>query len=190
MGQRAGGSGGKAAGRHPDAQDADGQGLERRAASGGGAGAQGQCVCDRPEASALDPRAAQWRRPCCRIERGRRTGQERVRLCDAGDDATCPRPWRKREPHHVVARHRWRWHRRTARNFHGGTEPAVRHGAAGRHLLCRQHRRRGGLPVWCGRGPHHRAGAETHRLQAPRTLDTKPAAEPRWPQTLCRGRLA
>ena len=49
------------------------QGLERRAEAGGGAGAQGQCVCDRPEASALDQRAAQWRRPRCRGDAGRRT---------------------------------------------------------------------------------------------------------------------
>ena len=58
LGQRAGGARGKAAGRASDAQDADGEGVERRAEAGGGAGAQGQCVCHRPEASALDPRAA------------------------------------------------------------------------------------------------------------------------------------
>ena len=100
------------------------------------------------------------------------------------------RPRRKREPHHVVARRRWRRHRRKARDFHGGTEPAVRHGAAGRHVLCRQHRRRGGLPVCGRRGPHHRAGAKTRQLQTRRALDAEPAAEPRWPKALCRRRLA
>ena len=55
----------------------------------------------------------------------------------------------------------------TREDFHGGTEPAVRHGAAGRHVLCRQHRRRGGLPLCGGRGPHHRARAEAHRASSP-----------------------
>jgi glucose/arabinose dehydrogenase len=38
-------------------------------------------------------------------------GQEPVQLRDAGDDAACLRPRREREPHHVAARHRWRWRR-------------------------------------------------------------------------------
>ena len=63
--------------------------------------------------------------------------------------------------------------------FMRGTEPAVRHGAGGRHFLCRQHRRRGGLPLCGGRRPHHGARAQTDQLQAERTLDAEPAAEPR-----------
>ena len=45
------------------------------------------------------------------------------------------------------------------------------------------------FPYAGGRGPHHRAGAETRHLQARRALDAEPAAEPRWPETLCRGRF-
>ena len=39
---------------------------------------------------------------------------------------------------------------RNPRGFPRGPEPAVRHGAAGRHVLCRQHRRRGRLPLHAG----------------------------------------
>jgi glucose/arabinose dehydrogenase len=53
-----------------------------------------------------------------------------------------------------------------AAGFHGRIEPAVRHGAGRRHLLCRQHRRRGRLSLRRGRGPHHRRGAEARRVQA------------------------
>ena len=49
------------------------------------------------------------------VDAGRRTGQERVRLRDAGDDATCRRARRQRQPHHVAARHGWRRRRRNAR---------------------------------------------------------------------------
>ena len=157
----------KPQGAHPDAEDADGQGLDRRADAGRGAGAQGQCVRDRPEASALDRRAAQWRRPRRRGQSGRRTGQDRVQLRDAGDDAARRRAWRQRQPHHAAARRRWRRRRRNARDLHGGAEPAVRHGAAGRHVLCRQHRRRGGLPLRGGRRPHHRAGARNSSASSP-----------------------
>src|SRR5215475_1889174 len=58
MGQRASDTGGEAAGRHPDAQDADGQRVGRRAEASGSAGTQGQCVRNWSEASALDIRAA------------------------------------------------------------------------------------------------------------------------------------
>ena len=44
----------------------------------------------------------------------------------------------------------WRRRRRKTRDIHGRTEPAVRHGAGGRHLLCRQHRWRGRLSLCAG----------------------------------------
>ena len=78
----------------------------------------------------------------------------------------------------------------TSEDLHGGTEPAFRHGAIGRHLLCRQHRRRGGLPVCGGRRPHHGARAQAYPLQVRRALDAEPAGEPRRPEALCRRRLA
>ena len=76
------------------------------------------------------------------------------------------------------------------RDFHGRAEPAVRHGAGRRHLLCRQHRRRGRLSLRRGRGPHHRRGAEARRVQARRALDAEPAAERGRQEALCRRRLA
>ena len=36
----------------------------------------------------------------------RRTAEERIPLCDAGDDAACQGARRQRQPHHVVARPR------------------------------------------------------------------------------------
>ena len=67
LGQQRGRPGGEAAGRAADAEDADGQGMERRAEAGGSTWAQGQCVCDRPETSALDRGAAQRRRAGRRV---------------------------------------------------------------------------------------------------------------------------
>ena len=46
----------------------------------------------------------------------------------------------------------------------------------GRNILCRQHRRRDGLPIRVGRGSHYRAWTETHDLQAWRALDAQLAA--------------
>src|SRR5262249_33148791 len=81
---------------------------------------------------------------------GPRSGPERVRLCDPSHDATRGRAWSECEPHNAAARQGRRRRRRDARNLHGGTEPALRYGAIGRHLLCRQHRRRGGFPYVTG----------------------------------------
>ena len=80
LGSNSGDPGGKAAGQHPDTQDADGQGLDPRADAGRGARAQGQCVRHRPQASPLDPRAAQWRRARRRGPVPARTHQVRLRL--------------------------------------------------------------------------------------------------------------
>ena len=115
LGQRAGDTGGEAPGRHPDAQDADGQRVGRRAEAGGRAGAQGQCVRDRS-------RSIRAGSTCCPMatsslpRRSRpRSGEERVRLRDAGDDAARGCAWRQREPHHAVARQGRRRRRRNAR---------------------------------------------------------------------------
>jgi hypothetical protein len=64
------------------------QGLERGAEADGGAGAQGQRLCNRLGPSALDRRAAQWRRAHCRVDADRGTATERIPLRNAGDDAT------------------------------------------------------------------------------------------------------
>ena len=71
-----------------------------------------------------------------------------------------------------------------------GPEPALRHGAGRRHLLCRQHRRRRRLPLYGGRRPHHRSRPTPRRVQAGGPLDAQPAAEPRREEALCRRRLA
>ena len=112
----------------------------------------------RPRTSALDRGAAQRRRADRRVDADRGHAAERVPLCDAGDDAARRCARRQRQPHHAVARQGRRRRRRDARDLHGRTEPAVRHGADRRHLLCRQHRRRGGLSLYRGRGSHHRGG--------------------------------
>ncbi len=49
---------------------------------------------------------------------------------------------REPEPHHAAARRRRRRRGRSPRDIPRRLEPALRHGAAGRHLLRRQHRRR------------------------------------------------
>ena len=178
LGQRPHRAGSEAAGGDPHAQDADRSRMGEGAAAGGGRRPQGQCVCDRPGTSALDRSAAQWRCAYRRVHADPRASQERVRLCDASDDAARRCARRFRQPHHAVARQGPRRRRRGAQDFHGGTEPAVRYGALGRHFLCRQHRRRRGFPLRRGRGQHHGTRTQTRQLQAGRALDTQPAAEP------------
>ena len=151
LGQRAGDSRGEAARRDPDAQDAVGAGLERRAKAHRCTRAQGQRVCGGnvaaiPEAKSQGaiptlkmPSAQGWsdgQKPTAatglkvnafakdldhprwinvlpngdvliaEIEPDRRTAQERIPLCDAGDDAARQGARRQRQPHHVVARPR------------------------------------------------------------------------------------
>ena len=48
---------------------------------------------------------------------------------------------RQPQPHHPAARRRRRRRRRDARRLSRRPQPAVRHGAGRRHVLCRQHRR-------------------------------------------------
>ena len=187
--QHSGDPGGKAAG-HPDTQDADGQGMGPRADAGCGTRAQSQCVCERPQASPLDLRAAQWRRnsspkPCSCPDPSRPSLRLRH---DQHDEARCRRGSQPKS-HHAVARRGWRRRGRNAGGVPGRVEPAVRHGAAGRHVLCRQHRWRGCLPLRGGREPHHCAGAEAGRVQGRRPLDAKPAAKPGWAEALRRRRL-
>ena len=79
------------------------------------------------------------------------------------------RDGKERQPHHPVARCRRRRRRRDARGLPGRAEPAVRHGAGRRHLLRRQHRRRGRLPVHGGRDRITGAG------QAARRPSSRPA---------------
>ncbi len=88
------------------------------------------------------------------------------------------------------ARRRRRRHRRDARGVPRQAQPAVRHGAARRHLLRRQYRRAHGIPLCRRRHPHHRARAAGDRLQAGRPLDAQHPAEPGRQQALRRGRLA
>ncbi len=90
------------------------------------------------------------------------------------------------EPHHAAARPRRRRCRRKPRCLHGGIEPAVRHGADRRHLLCRQHRRRGGVSRTAGADRITARRTQARHLQARRALDAQPAAERRWQEALCR----
>ncbi len=131
----------------PDAQDAHGAGLGAWPGAAGRTGAQGQCLRHRPAASALDPRAAKRRRARRRVGGHRRAGDERLRLRDALHDAPGCRRRAQPEPDHAPARRRRRRRGRDARGLPRRAEPALRHGAGGRHLLCRQHRRDRRLPL-------------------------------------------
>ena len=135
----------------PDPQDADRERVGPGADAGRRAGAQGQRVRDRPQASALDPRAAEWRRPRRRgaDHAGRRSGTSSTTPWSA----RCKRAaavGRQPEPHHAAARRGWRRRGGNPGGVPRRAEPAVRHGAAGRHVLRRQHRRRGRLPLHGG----------------------------------------
>ena len=167
LGRRAGDPGGKAARRHPDAQDADGAGDgatdKSRLLRPGSRSTRlrpvwtiraGSTCC--PMATCLSPR-----------RRRSRAAQERVPLCDAGDDAACRGARRQRQPHHRCCAIVTATASPRREDFHGGTEPAVRHGAGRRHLLCRQYRRRGAFPVRGGCGPHHRTGQEARQRSSP-----------------------
>ena len=90
------------------------------------------------------------------------------------------------QPDHAAARCRRRRRRRDPRALPRRSEPALRHGAGGRPILCRQHRRHRRLPLRGRRRQDHRAGQEARRLQARRPLDAQPAAEPRRDPALCR----
>ena len=96
----------------------------------------------------------------------------------------------KRQPHHAVARQGRRRRRRDPRGVPREPEPAVRDGAGGRHVLCRQHGRRGRLSLHGRRQPHHRARPQARHVQARRPLDAKPPAEPRQTKALRRRRIA
>ena len=149
----------KTAGQHPDAEDADSPGMEPGPDADRGARAQGQCLRGRPRSSPLDRGAAQWRRAG---RRGHEPGPPPSSVFDyamVSHDAARRRHGGERQPHHAAARRRWRRHGGNPRGVSGRPEPAVRHGARGRHVLRRQHRRRGGLSLHGGRQPHHRSGA-------------------------------
>ncbi len=185
-GQRAGNPAGQTAGRRPDAQDADGQGLEPRPDAGRGARPQGQRLRERPRSLPLDRSAAQRRRAGRRVHAGGPSAQVGHGLRHDHHDAARCRRGRERQPHQPVARQGRRRRGGRAACVPRGPEPAVRHGTGGRHLLCRQHRWHRGLPLHRGRRPHHRAGPTACRVQAGRPLDAQPAAQPRQAEALCR----
>ena len=175
LGPGAGDPRSEAARRAADAEDADGARLERGPEADGRARAQGQCVCDRPRPSALDRGAAQWRR----ADRGIDADRGRVRVVfHYAMQATMRRAAALGVSANritLLRDKRRRRRRRSARRLHGEPQPAVRHGAGRRHLLCRQHRRRDGLSLCRECRSHHRAGQAAHHVQAERPLDAQPA---------------
>jgi hypothetical protein len=85
---------GEAARRHTDAKDPPPHAVGIRADPDRGARPQGQCICDRSQASALDLRLAERRRADRRvIERAAPSNAERLRLRDGRHDAPRPAPW-------------------------------------------------------------------------------------------------
>ncbi len=84
-----------------------------------------------------------------------------------------PPPWASAPAVSPCSATACRRHRRKARKyFRGGTEPAVRHGAGGRHIATSGST--DGVmafPYTAGADRHFGDRAETHQLQARRTLD-------------------
>ena len=146
----------------PDPEDAECARLGRGAAADRRARPQGQRVRLRARSSALDRGAAQWRRAGRGVEPDPGQAAQRVPLCDAGDDAARACARCQRQPHHAAARPGRRWRRRAAAPS-WKDEPAVRHGADRQHLLCRQHRRRGGVSLLAR--PHRRGGQEARHFK-------------------------
>ena len=176
---------------HPDAQNADRQGMDPRADADGGPRAQGQCLCGQSQASPLDPRPAEWRRACRRGAYRGAADHEPLRLRHVQHDETGRRCRGQPQPHHAFARRGRRRRRRGPEHVPRRAEPAVRDGAPGRHVLRRQYRRRGCVSLCGGRDPHRGAGAQADRFQdRRRALDAEPLAEPRRSEALRRSRLA
>ena len=96
----------------------------------------------------------------------------------------------ERQPHHAAARPGRRWRGRDPTALHGRPEPAVRHGFAGRQILCGEYRRHRRVSLCRGGRPHHRAGPEVDRFQTRRPLDPQPAPESGRPAAFCRCRFA
>ena len=109
----------------------------------GRAGAQGQRLRRRTSSiragSTCCPMATCWSPRRCRCPAASRSAFDYAMFSTmqrAGGDRRQP------QPHHAAARRRRRRRRRDPRDLPRRAEPALRHGAARRHLLCRQHRRR------------------------------------------------
>ena len=169
--------GGEAAGRHADAEDADRRGLDRRARRR-----------SRPRASRSTPsppgsstRAGSQVLPNGDVlvaEALHRAGRPAQRCSTTPCAARCGAPPRSASSPNRITRLRDADGDGVAevqRDLPRRPEPALRHGAARRHLLRRQHRRRRGLPL--RRGRQHRItgpGRTARDLQARRA--TGPAA--------------
>jgi len=179
-----------AAGPHPDAEDAHRSGLGAGAVADGGSRPEGQCLRGRAEAPTLDQRPAQRRRDGGRGLAVGWSARVAVRPRDGGHDAPRSRARRESQPHHAAARCRRRWRGRAAPHLARGSEPALRHGAARRHVLCGQYRWRGGLSVHRGRHHDQRTGSPADHLQARWPLDAQPAAQSGRAPALHRCRLA
>ncbi len=136
---------------HHDPQDARGQGLGAGPSADARTGPQGQCLRPRSGTSALDRGAALGRRAGCRGAPASHPAEDPPRPCGAGHHAPHPRARRQPEPHHPPARPGRPGRGARARDLPREPEPALRHGAGGRHLLRRQHRRHYGLPLPSGR---------------------------------------
>ena len=154
-------------------------------------GLEGQRLRRRPQASALDPRAAERRRADRRGAGRRRARSAPPSTTPSTARCGAPPPSAQPQPHHAAARRRRRRRGRGARDLPRQAAPALRHGAGRRHLLRRQHRRRRGLPLHAGRDPHHRPRARASPSSSPAGTGRRSLlAEPRRAQALRRRRLA
>ena len=78
----------------------------------------------------------------------------------------------------------------TARGWTEGQTPVAAPGlTVNAYFLCRQYRWPGRLPLHGRCEPDYHAGTKARGVQARRTLDAEPAAQPRWAEALHRGRL-
>ena len=155
----------------------DGQRLRHRARSS----AHGLCAAERRRAGRREQRAA---------EAGRRQGHQGLYL-QAGAELG-GRRGSERQPHHAVARCRWRRRRRNAQHLPQRAEFAVRHGAGRRGFLCRQYRCDHEIPLSRGRHQDQRArrqacGPARRHAQSP--LDQGPHGKPGRHEALCNRRL-
>ena len=143
----------------PDGRYRFGEPLARRRQADRRQRHDGHGFRDRARASAHRLRTAERRRAGRRKQRaaeaGRRQGHQGFCLPAGAEMGGCRGA--ERQPHHAVARRRWRRRRGDAQHVSQRPEFAVRHGAGRRGFLCRQFRCDHEIPLPRGRHQDQRA---------------------------------
>ena len=128
----------------PEAQDAAAQGWSEGQEPIAATGLKGRRLCRRSRPPVLDQRAAQWRRAHCGVRPDRLNAEERIPLCDAGDDAACQGAWRQRQIRITLLRDRDGDGVAEGRGvFMEGPASRSAHDAGGDTFYVGRHRRRG-----------------------------------------------